>query len=90
MEEFKNQTELNLLSDILKFQTDNDFLEIKELYKNNFDFIKSSIKKFGDRGAIEDISGLDSNLSKKISSNFLFLKEINRAIAINKILLQDL
>ena len=90
MEELEDQLEKNLQSAISKFKTDNDFSEIKELYKNNFSFIKSSIEKFGDRGAIEDVAGLDSNLSKKISSNMLFLKEINRAISTNKLLLGDL
>jgi hypothetical protein len=90
MSEFERQLEQSLQVFILKFKTEKDFSEIKNLYKNNFVFIKSSIEEFGDKGAIEDISKLDSDLSPKISSNMLFLKEINRAIKTGKLLAKDL
>lgn len=90
MNEFEKQLEENLQSDIKKFLTDNDFSEIKELYKNNFDKIKNLIKKFGTKSAVEDISNLDTSLSSKISNNILFLKEINHAISTKKLKLENL
>lgn len=90
MDEFKKQLDNNLRQSITAFLTDPDYVDIKNLYRENFDTIYSYIKKFGHQLSIENIANIDKSISQKISNEILLLKQINRAIADNQLKIKDL
>lgn len=87
---FNEQLERDLRYSINKFLTDEEYSDIKDLYKNNFDAIVLYINKLGVKLAIEDIANIEPMLSGKIISNLLLLKEINTAIKEYKLTEQEL
>lgn len=90
MKEFDKQLEQNLQYNIFEFNTKQEYSKIRDLYKNKFSIIETLINKFGYRHSIEEISQLDGNLTRLILDNSLLLKEINRAICIGVLKLNDL
>lgn len=81
MDNFNKQLKDNLAKDIAEFNSNPNYVDIRKLYKLNFDKIESYIKKFGHKSAIEDISNINSSLTRKVMDNMLLLKEINKAIS---------
>lgn len=80
MDEFKRQLELNLLSDINEFNTKTKYSEIRKLYIDEFEKIKSLIIKFGHHQSVEDIANLNDSTKQIVHHNQLLLKEINKAV----------
>ena len=82
MDEFKKPNQNNLLKDISEFNSGPAWIEIRNLYKQEFEAIKNMIQRFGHKHAIEDISNIDKELTGRISENRLLIQQINRAISI--------
>lgn len=87
MDELTRQLKNNLQSNIYEFNTKPELADIRQLYKSNFDRVVYFIERSSPKLAVEDIAGLDGRLTKKIISNILLLKEINKAIAQNQLTL---
>lgn len=57
-----------------------EYKDLRNLYKEHFDFIKNIIKKHGARVAVEDVADLAKNARIVINDEY-FIMEINTAIA---------
>lgn len=90
MDEFNKQLEINLLNNIKEFNNNNSLNKIRNLYKTNFEHIKTLINKYGYKQAIEDISNINLDLKQGILENLLLLKEINKGIIKGIIKINDI
>lgn len=90
MDDFNEQLKRNLKNNISEFNTKAEYSNVRDLYKNHFDTVAAFIKKFGYKLALEDISQIDSNLTRQVMDNHLLLKEINKAISTGELKLNDI
>jgi hypothetical protein len=80
MKEFQKQLAENAKRFLKEFNEDADLINVRQLYKTQFDIIESLIIKKTPKLAVEDISLLDPNLEEQITSNRLLLQQINNLI----------
>ncbi len=90
MDEFNEQLRKKSLKDISEFNTNPNYANIRELYRQNFETILSYIEKFGHKSSIEDISRLDGKLSKNVLEQMHLLMEINKAISTGQLKKSDI
>ena len=80
MNEFQKQLDENAKKFLREFNLDAGLINVRQLYKTQFEIIESLITKKTPKLAVEDISLLDPNLEKQITSNSLLLQQINNLI----------
>lgn len=85
-----NRREIFTSDNLKEFNTSSELKYVRELYKNNFDFIKMIIHKHGYGLAIDDIAKLDLKCHQVIENNRYLIKKINKKIYFKRISLQDI
>ena len=73
-----------------EFNSSEELINVRRLYKDNFDVIEVFIRKYGYGLALADISNLDLKYKQIIDNNESLLKKINRKIYYNKIKFEDI
>lgn len=77
-------------NDLEEFNSSADLINVRKLYKDNFDVIEVFIRKYGYGLALADISDLELKYKQIIEENYSLLKKINRKIYFNKIKFEDI
>lgn len=77
-------------NDLEEFNSSADLINVRKLYKDNFDVIEVFIRKYGYGLALADISNLDLKYKQIIEENYSLLKKINRKIYFDKIKFEDI
>lgn len=77
-------------NDLEEFNSSADLINVRKLYKDNFDVIEVFIRKYGYGLALADISKLDLKYKQIIEENYSLLKKINRKIYFDKIKFEDI
>jgi hypothetical protein len=77
-------------NDLEEFNSSADLINVRKLYKDNFDVIEVFIRKYGYGLALADISNLDLKYKQIIEENESLLKKINRKIYFDKIKFEDI
>lgn len=77
-------------NDLEEFNSSVDLINVRKLYKDNFDVIEVFIRKYGYGLALTDISNLDLKNKQIIEENESLLKKINRKIYFDKIKFEDI
>jgi hypothetical protein len=80
MNEFEKQLENNLKTALIEFNSSTSLDEVRDVYKQNFDYIYDLIERTNPKIAIEDILNLEPSLPNVNTPDFLLLQEINRGI----------
>lgn len=80
MNDFEKQLENNLKTALVEFNSSTHFTKVRDVYKQNFDYIAALIERTNPKIAIEDILKLDPSLPSIKTRDFLLLQEINRGI----------
>ena len=80
MNEYQKQLDENAKKFLKEFNQDSTLIDIRQLYKTQFDIIKTLIEKFKPKGSLENISLLFPSLERQIFSNHLLLQQINNLI----------
>ncbi|MBM6498342.1 hypothetical protein [Flavobacterium macrobrachii] len=80
MNDFEKQLENNLKTALVEFNSSPHLTKVRDVYKQNFDYIAALIERTNAKIAIEDILKLDPLLSSIKTRDFLLLQEINRGI----------
>lgn len=73
-----------------EFNSSEELINVRKLYKDNFDVIEVFIRKYGYGLALADISNLDLKYKQIIDNNESLLKKINRKIYFDKIKFEDI
>ncbi len=73
-----------------EFNSSEELINVRRLYKDNFDVIEVFIRKYGYGLALADISNLDLKYKQIIDNNESLLKKINRKIYFDKIKFEDI
>lgn len=77
-------------NDLEEFNSSADLINVRKLYKDNFDVIEVFIRKYGYGLALADISNLELKYKQIIEENYSLLKKINRKIYFDKIKFEDI
>ncbi len=77
-------------NDLEEFNSSADLINVRKLYKDNFDVIEVFIRKYGYGLALADISDLELKYKQIIEENYSLLKKINRKIYFDKIKFEDI
>lgn len=73
-----------------EFNSSEELINVRKLYKDNFDVIEVFIIKYGYGLALADISNIDLKYKQIIDNNESLLKKINRKIYFDKIKFEDI
>ncbi|MDQ0064174.1 hypothetical protein [Chryseobacterium lathyri] len=90
MNEFQNQLNNNILAALNEFNKSEALVNVRLIYKSNFEIIKQLLATRNSRTVIEDIINIDNTNNTIIMNNFHLIREINRGIYEGKILNENI